>query len=77
MSRSFKDVVVGDVLEVQFMGSKELGNETHLLTNIIVKDIDVVTKKITTDVTEFYFVNNRWRYGSSAEVARLVSVCRS
>lgn len=73
MAKSFRSLQVGNVVDIEFKGSSALGNEGHVSTRQNVT-------KVTDDAVEFdndyeiYFFNKRWRYGSSAEVAKLLQV---
>ena len=72
MARSFRKVRVGDVLKVRFNGSAMLGNSPYVLDDLRVTEVS--DDRVVTDQVEFYFHDNRWRYGASAEVATILDV---
>lgn len=63
----------GDKVIAKFHGSAVLGNEPHteeLIFNEHVSDVEAVFSYDDTlqDDLEVFFCDNRWRYGTSAEV---------
>lgn len=72
MAKSFRKVKVGDVLAVRYNGSAMLGNSPYVLDDVQVTGVG--KDRVETTHGDFYFHENRWRYGSSAEVATLLDV---
>lgn len=70
---SFSKVKVGDKVDALFCGSATLGNAPYTDEGLTVTA--VTPTEITFD-NEFtiYFTDRRWRYGSSAEVVRLLAL---
>lgn len=74
---NFRNVRVGDVVDVRFNGSRMIGNEPYILEKLTVLDVtDDEIEFAEVSGTEFgiYFFENRWRYGTSAEVAKLLKI---
>lgn len=74
---SFRKLSTGDTVDVRFNGSREYGNDAYELKNLRVMSTtsDTITLGSDTDGEfDIYFYENRWRYGSSAEVAKLLAV---
>jgi len=73
---SFRTLSAGDVVDVRFNGSKTYGNDPYTMTNLKVvdKNSDTITLRSDSEGEfELYFFENRWRYGTSAEVAKLLA----
>ena len=71
---NIRQLKVGDRGDLLFHGSKEYGNSSYSLILTVEKiDGDIITMR--EDGASFgfdiYFSENRWRYGSSAEVITL------
>jgi len=74
---NFRKLSANDVIDVRFNGSRQLGNEPYELEKLTVLNVTENEIELAeVDGTEFglYFFENRWRYGSSAEVAKLLKV---
>lgn len=71
---SFRTLNPGDKAVVKFYGSSVYGNKPYEM-DVIVKSTH--PNKVVLDVGEIYYTLSRWRYGSSAEVAVVLSVERA
>lgn len=80
----FADLVPGNEVRVLYTGSRVNGNEPYELELIVhsVSDDSIkfiqeypINREVSAfDIFEIYKFQRRWRYGTSAEVARLMEV---
>ena len=78
---SLSGLKAGTSVRLRFHGSKLLGNGTYELDGTlseITEDADGTKRRklfqAPSDAVEIYFVENRWRYGTSAEVVSVAEV---
>lgn len=74
---NFRKLSTNDVIDVRFNGSRAMGNSGYELEKLtVINTTEDSIELAEVDGTEFelYFFENRWRYGSSAEVAKLLKV---
>lgn len=74
---NFRKLSAGDTVDIRFNGSRVYGNDPYEMQNLRVVNTtsDTITlDSLTEGEFDVYFFENRWRYGSSAEVAKLLAV---
>lgn len=74
---NFRNLTAGQTIDVRFNGSRVNGNDPYEMNDLKVVSIDSETITLDSpEISEFelYFFESRWRYGSSAEVAKLLAV---
>ena len=72
---SFAQVRVGDKVDALFCGSAVYGNRSYTDENLEVTAVEENRITFDNDFT-IYFTDRRWRYGTSAEVVRLLAIHR-
>lgn len=75
MAFSFRNTIPGDTVNVLYRGSKALGNEAYRQTQVV-ESVGVNTVTFEDDTIVSYR-DGRWRYGTSDEVASVVSIVRN
>lgn len=83
MARTISDLKSRELVRVKFHGSKRLGNEPYeldlIFEGMVLENGKPTRAHFTFDenpepiVIEVYKMDNRWRYGTSAEVLTLVN----